>query len=656
MNWKFWEKRGSMMNKSELDDYWFSERGLPVLSGVEVTKKTAMTISAVWACVRVLSESVGIIPLNLYERMDRGRKKATAHEIFSLLHFAPNPEMTAMVWREVMMGHLNLYGNHYSQIIKDRMRRVVELWPLSPERIAPYREKGGDLKYRFIRNDGSLRWFNADEILHIPGFGFDGLIGYSPITLHAETLGLSLATLRYGANFFGNDATPSIVLKYPNKLGPEGRKNLKDSWDEAHKGGKRGTAVIEEGGDVIKMSIPPNEAQFLETRKYQKTDIASIFRVPPHMIQDLDKATFSNIEHQSLDFVMYSLMPWLVRIEQYCWLKLLKIQERQDYYCEHLVTGLLRGDMKTRFESYHSARMDGWLSSNDIREMENMNPIPEDKGGDLYIVPLNMVPLDQIAGLQAKPVSVSGARSINERERLQNAYYRLFLESARRIVNRETIAVKRSIGKFLSKDDPVGFLEWLEDFYRTMPKYIQKDMLPVTMAFFREISLVAGREIGQEWTRKDETDRFATDYVTALTTRHVSSSENQIKALLKPDQVNEEDEPVTIEQIRVSVEERLDSWDQTRAEDIAQQETVQGNNAVARMVFFALGMSVIIWATRGSDPCPYCAMLNGKVIGKNQNFADKGELTPDGEPPMMIRRSRMHPPLHKGCVCGITAG
>jgi len=364
-------------------------------AGELISPEAAMSISAVYACVRILAESVASLPLMLYQRRsDGGKVRVTDHPLYELLHNAPNREMSSFTWRETCQGHVSLWGNTYSQVVYDGGGRVREIWPLRPDRMTVGRTPAGELGYEYRRDTGEARVFRADEILHIPGMGFDGLVGYSPITLARNALGLSRATEKFGSKLFANGARPSLVIKTPGtaKLSDAAKKRLQDSWNAEFGGVERAhsTAVLEEGMDIASIGVPPEDAQFLETRRFQLLEIARMFRVPPHMLAELERATFSNIEHQAIEFVVHTLRPWLVRWEQSMRRRLLTEAERaQGYFVEFAVDGLLRGDAKSRNESYQIGRNGGWLSVNDIRSLENLNPI---ENGDIYLQPLNMVP------------------------------------------------------------------------------------------------------------------------------------------------------------------------------------------------------------------------------------------------------------------------
>ena len=361
-------------------------------AGKRVTDRTALQHTVVYACVRVLSEAVAQLPLHLYKYTNSGKERVPQHPLYFLLHDQPNPEMTSFRFRETLMSHILIYGNAYAQIIRNGRGEIIGLYPLTPDRIKVDRDEHNKLIYIYSRYDeanpnikiqGEIV-LKQKDVLHIPGLGFDGLVGYSPIAMAKNALGISLACEEYGASFFANGASPSGILEHPGVIKDPSK--IREAWHNAYgSGNSHKVAVLEEGMKYQPIAIPNNEAQFLETRKFQIEEIARLYRVPLHMIGDLDHATFSNVEHLSLDFVKYSLDPWLVRWEQELMRALLSESEKGKYFIKFNVEGLLRGDYASRMQGYATARQNGWMSANDIRELEDMNMISEENGGNLYL-------------------------------------------------------------------------------------------------------------------------------------------------------------------------------------------------------------------------------------------------------------------------------
>ncbi len=391
--------RGQPQNRTAGSSYSFFLGGTS--SGKAVTERSAMQMTAVYSCVRILAEAIAGLPLHLYRYTeDGGKEKAIDHPLYLLLHDEPNPEMSSFVFRETLMTHLLLWGNAYAQVIRNGKGEVGALYPLMPNKISVDRDETGQLYYTYQRSmdeapvtDGSTVILRPADVLHIPGLGFDGLVGYSPIAMAKNAIGLAIATEEYGAKFFANGAAPSGVLEHPGTIKDPAR--VREAWQSQFGGSANSgkVAVLEEGMKYTPISISPEQAQFLETRKFQINEIARIFRVPPHMVGDLEKSSFSNIEQQSLEFVKYTLDPWVIRWEQSIQRRLLTADEKQSYFVKFNVEGLLRGDYASRMSGYATARQNGWMSANDIRELENLDRIPAEDGGDLYLINGNMLPM-----------------------------------------------------------------------------------------------------------------------------------------------------------------------------------------------------------------------------------------------------------------------
>ena len=370
-------------------------------AGKYVNERSAMQMTAVYSCVRILAEAVAGLPLHLYKYTESGGKeKAIDHPLYLLLHDEPNPEMSSFVFRETLMTHLLLWGNAYAQIIRNGKNEVIALYPLMPNKMSVDRDEHGQLYYTYQRSNeeaptmkGSSVILKPSDVLHIPGLGFDGLVGYSPIAMAKNAIGMAIACEEFGAKFFANGAAPSGVLEHPGTIKDPSR--VREAWQSQFGGSSNSgkVAVLEEGMKYTPISISPEQAQFLETRKFQINEIARIFRVPPHMVGDLEKSSFSNIEQQSLEFVKYTLDPWVIRWEQSIMRSLLTPEEKKTYYTKFNLDGLLRGDYQSRMNGYAIGRQNGWMSANDIRELENLDRIPEEEGGDLYLINGNMLPM-----------------------------------------------------------------------------------------------------------------------------------------------------------------------------------------------------------------------------------------------------------------------
>lgn len=370
-------------------------------AGKNVTERSAMQITAVYACVRILAESVASLPLHLYKYNATGGKlKAIENPLYYLLHSEPNPEMSSFVFRETLMTHILLWGNAYAQIIRNGKGEVVGLYPLMPNKMTVDRDDKGKIVYKYRHEKTEANTIKkedvvlkASEVLHIPGLGFDGLVGYSPIAMAKNAIGLAMATEEYGSKFFVNGAMPSGVLEHPGTIKDPDK--VRESWSSTFGGSGNANkiAVLEEGMKFETIGIPPEQAQFLDTRKFQLLEIARIFRIPPHLLGDLDKSSFNNMEQQSLEFVKFTLEPWLVRWEQGLQRSLFNEQEKRELFFKFNLEGLLRGDYESRMKGYSIGIQNGFMSPNDVRGLENLDLIPEEEGGNFYMVNGNMMQL-----------------------------------------------------------------------------------------------------------------------------------------------------------------------------------------------------------------------------------------------------------------------
>jgi HK97 family phage portal protein len=364
----------------------------PTSSGAVVTEQLALTHGAVYACIRLLADALASLNCNLYRTDASGERRPAKEPLTYILRDLPNPETTAFEFYETLMGHLQCWGNAFAAIERDGSGRVINLWQKRPDWMSVRRDLAtGSLIYTYANANGASQKYVNDgvrnQILHVRGLSPDGLIGYSPIRLQRESIGLAMAVDEYGARLFRNQAKPGGILRTDKALGKNASDRIRKSWEDAHQGNANAhrVAVLEDGLSWQAVGINPNDAQFLETRKFQVSEIARIFRVPPHMIADLERATFTNVEQQSLDFVTYSLRPWLVRFEQAIARDVLGEREFYSKFVEFDVNDLLRGDIKTRFDAYAVAKQNGWMSADEIRLRENMNSIPDGTGKEYKV-------------------------------------------------------------------------------------------------------------------------------------------------------------------------------------------------------------------------------------------------------------------------------
>lgn len=627
-----------------------------------VTPEMSLQLSAVFACARVLAETMASVPLHWYEkRADGGRTSADNFYLAQVLQ-NPNAFMTGFELTELLMKHLALRGNAYCQIEYDERGRISEFWPLLPQNFISWKIEGGRRIYQYIDPTGKITPISSEILWHLRGMG-DGLEGYSPIGLNRRAVSLGMSAEEFGERFFENDARPGVILEHPGKLKDEAYKNLKESWNEEHKGVSKAhrVQILEEGMKLHEVGIPPEDAQFLETRKFQVEEIARIFRIPPHMIGALEHATFSNIEHQGIEFVKFTVLPWARRIEQSIKKNLMLERERVRYYPEFTLAGLERGDITSRYQAYAVARQNGWMSANDIRQLENMNPV---EGGDVYLVPLNMIPADQVGDMGSTepapdaPVDTArslagreerGMRSARSRHRMAMAQRRVILDVAERTMRRETRDVGEAAKKYLGKRDSSQFMMWIEEFYQQHADFMTRQFLPIFMAYAETVAAEAMDEVSAEMDIKDRLERFVRSYTGSFAAQQTGISLYRLKQVLQEAIQNGTDQGE-------AVQKELDHWQEARPAEIANSQTIRAGNAVAKMVFSVVGITILRWVTMG-DSCPYCKQLNGRTVSILKDFLGPGEkIEAEGQSPLTTTTNVGHPPAHDGCDCMIIAG
>jgi len=362
--------------------------GLRRAAGVWVTEDTAMQFSAVWSCVRIISETIATLGWHIVtEQPDGSRQRESGSPLDRMLNAMANPEMTAFTWRETAIAHCLLWGNHYSEIVRDNRGMPVALYPIDPARVLMTRDSEDQVIYRITGNGDALADLAAQNVLHIHGLGFDGSVGLSVVGYARQSIGVGLALDEFGSSFYANGAHIGTALRHPGKLSKDAKTALREGFNAAYSGSSSAfkTVVLEEGMDIARMQMSMVDAQFIESRKFAISEICRWFRVPPHKVADLDRATFSNIEHQAIEFVSDTILPWCRRLEQEVDSKLIGQWRRTTRLN---IDTLLRGDIASRYAAYDKGRIGGWLSANDIRRMENMNPIAH---GDIYLQPLNYI-------------------------------------------------------------------------------------------------------------------------------------------------------------------------------------------------------------------------------------------------------------------------
>jgi HK97 family phage portal protein len=444
--------------------------GWETYAGKDVSPETALSVSAVYACIRGIAETTSTLPKILYKRIPNGgKRRAWEHPLYPILHDALNKEMTAQVGWELGAAHACAWGNAYYQIIRNKAGDVAELWPLRPDRMSVERT-GGVKKFHYQQVDSTTRDFPAEQIMHIPAFGFDGLVGYSPIQMARNALALTMAAEEFGSKFFANDARPGMAIKHPKTLSDKSYDRLIQEFNDEFQGSGNShkTKVLEEGMEIQEIGIPPEDAQFLQTRDFQVAEVARFYRYPLSLLESHGAAaTYASVEQFMLSFVIHTIRPWLVRFEQAINKNLLTVEERSQYFCETLVDSLLRGDIASRYAAYATGRQWGWLSADDILALENRNPLPGGQG-QVYLTPMNMVPAS-----------------------VQRNFAPVVAEAAERIVRREIHDLREGIKKGLKElntKEHEGKKErgaWLKEFYAEHAGFIEKALRPAAESYAR---------------------------------------------------------------------------------------------------------------------------------------------------------------------------
>ena len=678
-------------------NFWTSVMDLfgggPSSSGIAVGQENSVRLSAFWRGIRLLSETLASVPLCLYERQaPRGRRKATEHPLFQIMHDQFNPDMTSFFGRECMQAQVVTHGNAYAAIRRDRAGTIREIWPIAAGKVNPRRTTAGGLLYPVQLIDGRQETWEPWEMLHIPGLSFDGVVGKSALAAGRDVIGAGLAIQDYGATFFKHGGRPpGVVETQLAKILDDNKKNLEETWLSGRGDNWHKVAFLPKGMKYTQVGIPPNDAQWLESKKFTVTEIARILGVTPHLLYDLERATFSNIEMQSLEFVIYTMRPWFVRWEQELNRKLLTDEERTRYYFEFNADALMRGDAAARGTFYSLARQWGFMSANDIRDLENQPGIGP--SGDVYLTPINMANAEElvdgggqptllarqvleIMGGRALPVRHLGpaptpapaavpaaraaVRGLRLRRRIRKAHVGLIEDRARAIVKHEIAAVEKELKGLGGRDarnrrDLGSLRKSIEDFYDTHAAWSGKKMHPIVEAYASAIYGAMADELGAdaEDDPPAELDRFVSEYAKRFGIREASEGRQQLLALTQAADGSDLEEDAAADAIRG----RLAEWDEKRPGKIAAIEATREMGAVAKVLYLAAGVTVLRWVSN-PGACPYCASMDGRTAGVQQNFVGAGEGVAGGEGsdgPLTPSDNIGHPPLHDNCSCDIVA-
>jgi HK97 family phage portal protein len=654
-------------------------------AGIPVNLDSASRLSAFWRGLRLLSETLASVPCCLYERQrPRGRRKATEHPLYSVVHDQMNPDMTSFFARECMQAQVVAYGNAYGAIRRDGGGRPREIWPLISQRVEPQRNREGGLTYWITLTNGAREPWGGSDILHVPGLSFDGIKGKSVLGAARDVLGSGLAAQDYGATFFKSGGRPPAVIETQlPKLDPDTKKTLSETWLSGRGDNWHQVAFLPRNMKYVAVGIPPNDAQWLESRKFSVPEIARILGVPPHLLYDLDRATFSNIEMQSTEFIIFTMRQWFVRWEQELNRKLLSPAERERYYFEFNADGLMRGDSASRGQFYALMRQWGAYSANDIREKENESDLGP--AGDVYLTPFNMANAEELLDgggdtpqlvarqllqlitereqralppapcFSPPPPARTEKRGLRLRRRLRKVQTPIIEDRARTIVKREIAAIEKEIKALLGKDgrnrrDLPSLRQAIEEFYAEHAAWAGQKMHPIVRAYAETIAGAMADELGAEPDADlpPELDRFVSEYAKRFGVREASEGKMQLLALTE-----EGDDEEVAEALRA----RLAEWDEKRPGKIAAIEATREMAAVAKVLYIVAGVTILRWVAN-PGACPYCQVMNGAVASIQKNFVNAGQGVDGGEGtdgPLTPADNIGHPPLHSNCNCDIVA-
>lgn len=472
---------GGWMQKNITDDYWYSPRGQPTTAGVDVTEEIALTYATVYACVAKLAKTVATLPAAVMEKTATDERKAVTHSLNRIMQIEANPDTGAVTWREMAMLHLLLWGRWYAEEVRDNAGDVVGLLPRLTGYMHTKVSRQGNLFFEYTPPNEEKTDYSPTDLLQLHGLSLNGVTGISVIGFHRETVALGLAAAKFASSFYGKGAWMGGWLKQADgkpPLSAERQREHLQLVNERFQGpGKAfGLGFLASGLDYVPITgMPLKDAQYLESRQFTRTEVCGIYDVPPSKIQDHTRSTFSNVEQMNIDWSTDSILPWCIRIEA-----ALKRRYFPDepYYVKHNLAGIVRGDIKTRYDAYAVGRQWGWLSANDIRSLEDMNPI---SGGDNYLIPVNMTILrdGEVIPINApQPTPSIPGQAVIEREEEEktvkvrpDSFAGIFLDAAQQVVNKECRAIENAYKRRAKEPNADGFKAWVAEFYQEHEAY-----------------------------------------------------------------------------------------------------------------------------------------------------------------------------------------
>lgn len=532
-------------------------------TGTIVTPLKSLESSAGYAAVTRIAEDLASLPCIVYRRRPNnlGRERDPSHWLYPLLHDAPNPEMDAMQFHETLFLWAQIWGRAYAEKARTR-GEITELWPIHPDRVTPMRiRETRELVYKVDLPEGQVDQATGltfvilarERLFHLRGPSIDAVTGMSPTQLHAEAIGLSLAAQEFGARFFANDAMPGGAVEHPGRVGDVAYERMKASFERRHKGLENAHrwAFLEEGMKLNATQIPNSRAQWIELREFQIEEEARVRHIPPHMIGHLKRATFSNIEHQGMEYVRHTLRPWATRFERAVANQLLEPDERMTYYCEFLLDALQRGDLKTRYEAHAIARQWGWKSANDVLRVENDDPIGSQ--GDIYMIPSNMMNAESLLvdGAPADPDSTDG-----------RMFRDALLLSLDRVARKEATAVLKSARKLIPSEGLAGFEPWARGFYERLEDEVSKELEPA-------VRLCATS------ARAELEDERVSELAKAAAARYARSGLGELAAALRGC-------PAEQSAVLAALEDLVVRWNGGRSQERAAHEAILLDQALTR--------------------------------------------------------------------------
>lgn len=635
----------------------------PANNSIRVNEHNSVEFMAFFACVRVISESIASLPLKTYLKGD-GIEKANDHPVYNLLKLRPNLRMSSFTLRQITGYHLATWGNAYWYLVFGNSNRLEEIIPLMPNKTTAVLIRTGEIVYKTSVDDKEI-YLDSSQVAHFKMVSIDGINGISPIRIMKDTIALGMSANKYGLNYFNNGTHLGGVLESPNKLSDTAYERLKKDFKNGFTGitNAHKTKILEEGLKYTKLGLPPGDSQFLETRKFQIEEIARAFRIPPHKIGDLSKTSYNSIEQQGIEFLTDTLRPYLAMIEQELNFKLFKQSELGKYYVEHDVNGILRGDVKSRYESYAIGRQWGWLTTNDIRRLENMS---EMENGDILMVPLNMTPANlfgktepikteskrelsyltefNVAHVDEKRHSKVEVRSANKRFLLANNYNKRFSNVIEEFTKIEIEEFKRQVKKHIDTRSHVDDLfKEIKEFYNSKRSEIDSNYRKIMNEYLEELRNILEEELNQKISLKD-LEEDIDKYINAYVSRHITSNMSSLNEVIK----------AQTELENKDYDKSLDELGQRSTNMEAMEESVRASNYFAMLVY-AVHQRKARWVTTGSSSCPICKRMDGKVVSAGKPFLQKNDQIKDGDLVFQSSYEKKHPPLHTGCDCVIIA-